>query len=330
MSSLDTSEIPLVLAVFTSRLFRLTACCQSSGSHADNKAAGGGKPEAARLLEGMNKERALVAFIEWQNRRAAEAVRGLDVFSRTEEAEKQMASEVPPAEAALSPELLLPAASTLLHGLLKSLQQLVQMQQQVLRPAAPFLVFLFSEVLRRLVPAAAEASAYAAAEEEADAVEQETGEGQELPGAAGTAAPGEAEATGEAEESASTGLKAEAEPLAATSSRHRKHCVKIAIDALHLLFNAFPDLAAAWRTLLKPVAPTLQLLLSAAVETGAVGHVGGTKGRERSPAIVRFVASWALQAVSCCQVSVDPDAQKFRAYTLGLAGSEFRVSLSGS
>lgn len=281
----------MVLAVFTLRLVRLTQCGSPTPSEDLRGDSWGLSP-----LQGLDKERALVTFIRWQHRRAQAAALPASIVADENEA---TTPGEPSVTAALSHELFRPSASTQLHGLLKSLQQLVQMQRHVLRPAAPFLVFLFAEVLQRLVPTGP--GAYAPSREELRelAIEEE-GERDDVEiQPAERAEAHQAEQEQREDPKALTLTAANGGELAgAPSARHKKHCIRIVIDSLHQLLSSFPDLASAWKRLLSPAAPALQLLLSAAVETGAAGRVADVKGRVRSPAIVRLVASWASNAVS--------------------------------
>ncbi|KAL8433548.1 hypothetical protein ACSSS7_003839 [Eimeria intestinalis] len=293
LSSLEDTETAQVLAVLTHRLLQLTARppCLSASSPEETEQQ---QQQTDRLLlEGVDKERALVRFIGWHRRRA-------EVSSGN----STHADEDAPFEVVLSPELLLPRAAASLHGLLKSLLQLLQQQRHSLRHAAPFLVFLFAEVLQRLVPRRGSASDLEEQEEEtipAECKGDTAGDQQDaalrnrLP-----SAEEEQQIQGSGEEgvvvSAAAGSALGVVGAASSSSPHRKHCVRIAIDALQLVFVSFPDMAAAWKPLLSPAAASLQLLLAAAVETGSAGHAGDTKKQEKSPAVVRFVSSWALHA----------------------------------
>lgn len=288
LSSLDEAEVPMVLSVLAMRLLRLTP--RVSGSSADKS---GGDLRAARPLEGMDKERALVAFIRWQHHRA-QTLGGAASSAAAGVASKDNESAEPPVHVTLSDQLLGPSASTQLHGLLKSLQHLVQMQQHTLRPGAPFLVFLFGEILQHLLPIASGANTHSHEVREMVTDDTEKPEDEE--------ATDEQQAEGDLPEADASEFTMErrAEAAASTNARHKKHCIRIAIDALHRLFSAFPDFVGAWKVLLSPAAPALQLLLSAAVETGATGYSGDVKGGGTCPAIVRFVASWASNAVRKC------------------------------
>ncbi|CDJ36310.1 LOW QUALITY PROTEIN: uncharacterized protein EMH_0076580 [Eimeria mitis] len=301
LSSLEETEISMVLAVLSLRLLRLTPRVSDPVAASREEDI-----RASTPLEGMDKERALVSFIRWQYRRAkslgdaaswaaaagtaattaAAAAAAAAVDSKCDEA-----AEEPPVYVTLSDQLLGPSSSTQLHGLLKSLQHLVQMQQHTLRPAAPFLVFLFGEILQQLVSVKPEDNCVTTGVREIvreetdkpDAEEQQTERERALDEADDTTELIPGERRGEV-------------ASAAINARHRKHCIRIAIDALHRLFNAFPDFVGAWIMLLAPAANALQLLLATAVETGATGSSGDIKGGSKCPAVVRFVASWASNA----------------------------------
>lgn len=280
LGSLEETEIPMVLAVLALRLLRLTPHVSAADKSGEGVLQGG------TPLEGMDKERALVSFIRWQHFRA-QMLAGADSAVPVVGSERDDLAE-PPVHVTLSDQLLGPSSSTQLHGLLKSLQHLVQMQQHTLRPAAPFLVFVFGAILQQLVPATpGDDAVYKEVQEmvtdeadKPDAEDQQAGRD-----------PPNAEFTSELT------MERRAETATAIAARHKKHCIRIAVDSLHQLFAAFPDFVEAWKVLLSPAAPALQLLLSAAVETGAAGYSGNAKGGGKCPAVVRFVASWASNAV---------------------------------
>ncbi|KAL8442525.1 hypothetical protein Emag_006398 [Eimeria magna] len=292
LSSLERTETALVLAVLTHRLLRLTTRPQCLARSSSKETGEQQEPDRI-LLEGVDKERALVSFIQWHRRRA-DVLLGASAH----------ADEDAPFDVVLSPELLLPRAAASLHGLLKSLLQLLQQQRHSLRHAAPFLVFLFAEVLQRLVPQRCLASDL---EEQEDETLLAEGEGDSAGDQQDEALPkllpiAEEEQQiqggreGEPVESAAAGSPLGAVGAATSSSPHKKHCVRIAIDALQIVFVSFPEMAAAWKPLLSSAAASLQLLLNAAVETGAACHSGSSAKREKSPAVVRLVSSWALHA----------------------------------
>ncbi|CDJ45991.1 hypothetical protein, conserved [Eimeria brunetti] len=297
LSSVDEAEIPMVLSVLSLRLLRLTARVSASAADASGKGLLASTP-----LEGMDKERALVEFIRWQHRRAQELGGAAADASAAAAAPAAPAAgavgpkgdlsvEEPPVHVAISEQLLGSSSSTQLHGLLKSLQHLVQMQQHTLRPAAPFLVFLFGEILQQLVPTKVEGNAISPEVREMVTEDAEKPDAEEQKDEGELQTQQEAEATSELVTGERRG-----EATAAVNARHRKQCIRIAIDALQRLFSAFPDFVEAWKVLLAPAADALQLLLSAAVETGATGYSVDVKGGGKCPAIVRFVASWASNA----------------------------------
>ncbi|KAL8453113.1 hypothetical protein Emed_000983 [Eimeria media] len=292
LSSLEGTETAQVLAVLTHRLLRLTARSQCLPG-TSSKETGQQQESDLIQLDGVDKERALVSFIEWHRRRA-DVVLGASAH----------ADEDAPFDVVLSPELLLLRAAGSLHGLLKSLLQLLQQQRHSLRYAAPFLVFLFAEVLQRLVP---QRSSVSELEEQGEETIIAEGEGDSAADHQDKALPqllpsAEEEQQiqggreGEAVESAAAGSPLGVVGAPSSSSPHKKHCVRIAIDALQLVFVSFPEMAAAWKPLLSSAAASLQLLLNAAVETGAASHIGDAAKREKSPAVVRLVLSWALHA----------------------------------
>ncbi|OEH76938.1 hypothetical protein cyc_08231 [Cyclospora cayetanensis] len=167
------------------------------------------------------------------------------------------------------------------------------MQRLVLRPVAPYLVLLFAEVLRHLVPV--ELGNKSTGELQMAEVEDEHST-QDVkvpkPSMMGEPVEDQQSLVSAVEGAAEVGSSVQV----TGSARHKKHCIRIAVDVLHQLFTSFPGFVDTWKVLLTPVGPALQLLLSAAVETGAAGHATDVKGHDKSPAVVRFVASWACQA----------------------------------
>lgn len=279
----------MVLAVLTLRLVQLTPRVAPAPS--DELAQ---DSQTVAPLEGMEKERFLAAFIRWQYQKAV-LCRG---DASRAAAENDSISKEPPVHITLSGQLFRSSSSTQLHGLLKSLQHLVQMQQHTLRPAAPFLVFLFATILQQLVPTklgeclTSEELHEVAGQDAADSGTDEEQDTEILSKAI-------RQKTEKVVQNVASDSEDDQEDLtAAVNVRHRKHCIRIAIDSLHWLISSFSDFIDSWKVLLAPAAPSLQLLLSTAVETGAAGHLGEPKRSGSCPAIVRFVASWATNAVS--------------------------------
>lgn len=252
-----------------------------------------GGPCAA--LEGLSKERALAVYINWFSRTAELMGKERNVVIDDKECGGVCAT--------LADNLFKAEASTQLHGLLKTLLLLLQQQQQGVRPAAPFLVFLLGEVLKRLVPVGSGHREAQQLVKELGSVgeegpQEEEEEGLNERGEDGTGDEETGEETAAQAAAAARGAGENAAAAAASRVRHKKHCLRIVLAGLQQLLSCFPELGSAWRLLLRPAAPALQVLLTAAVETGAAGRAFDAGGRDSCPAIVRLVASWAVHAVS--------------------------------
>lgn len=239
--------------------------------------------EAGDPLTGFGKERALTEFIAAQSQ------------SLTEE----NSGERPCLQVAVAIRFdsngdLLQGARV--QGQLKALVMLLELQKRVLLPAAPFLAFLFSNALDRLVGSASRSAVNDAALEVADeGTAEDCKESEEAAGVAQAADEGFDKR--EAGQRGRGGCK-----KARLQVAGRKHCVRLCLEGLGLLLENFPALASSWPSLLRPGKEALKRLLEAAVETGSTsgaGNIrgGGLRSRRAVPFVVAFVCSWSKRPV---------------------------------